>query len=110
MECPDDHSFRVEVDPWCANVSPDTNPEFEWILDGPGGATMEIRPKDPSRWPFPPGRPPPDRVPPNNPIRAGRVRPGAGKGKYRYSILLTWEDSGGNTRSFDIDPDIYILD
>lgn len=92
-------AVTITVDPWEANVAPDTS--IEWVVSG--ADSILIEPKNPGRWPFP-GRPKPGN--PNLPAKAGKVDKDAkDKDRYPYNIILI----AGDLR-IDIDPDIVIFD
>jgi hypothetical protein len=94
-----DH-VKIAVSPWEARVLPGA--DVSWDVD-PGVDSIEITPKDASRWPFPGS---PSKGKPGQPARAGRVRPDATpKSRYSYNIRVVC-----GSRTIDIDPEIVIRD
>lgn len=100
----DANSFSLVVDPWHVYVRRER--PLKWVLDGPAGSTMEIKPQDATKWPLGATLPLPQATPNKPTINAGNVNKNATVGStHKYSILI---ECGG--RTFDIDPDIYIFD
>jgi hypothetical protein len=93
-----DH-VEIAVSPWEARVL--RGADVSW--DVKGVDSIEITPKDASRWPFP-GTP--SKGKPGQPARAGRVRPDAPlKSSHSYDIRVVC-----GSRTIDIDPEIVIRD
>jgi hypothetical protein len=94
-----DH-VKIAVSPWEARVLPGA--DVSWDVD-PGVDSIEITPKDASKWPF---HGTPSKGKPGQPALAGRVRDDAPpNGRYSYNIRV---DCG--SRIIDIDPEIVIRD
>jgi hypothetical protein len=101
-EC-DEQSFSVEIDP--SEVGLRRGGPLRWNFSGPTDATLTIKPVDQDSWPFP-SLPSPAKAAPQVPVMAGNVKGNAPTGRrHKYWVVIEC-----NGRTFNIDPDIYILD